>query len=528
MSSQDQHEFEVAFSTVVSHILHRNTTLSHTSILPSRDAISTTLSSLPETLPEEGRGTDSTMQHLFSSVLPGILQAQNGPRYFGFVVGGVTPAAQLTDMLLSSYDENVQVYMPNTTASVAIEARTLELALDLLHISRDAYQGRTITTGATASNVLGLACARDHLYANYKYLPPGYSLAQRGPPSVPNLTGPPIIILGLHPHFSILKAAALVGIGAGPEVVQQLSSRQDDELAIDLEVLEKRLKEEREVGRGVIVTYGLGEVNTGGFGQGLPEVARICKRYDAWLHVDGAFGGFAGVVPELRHLVEGIDQADSLTLDGHKWLNVPYDTGLFYTRTPSLLTNVLAPPTGQGPAYLSTGDLDIPSPLYMGIENSRRFRALPLLASLLSLGREGYVDIIRRNVSFAQNVARFLLQSDSYELLNPIISQGSHGDQFENQDESTGVGKDDQIKDRIVSLNIVLFRGSSNSIYPPSDLTSARRLTEKINSTGKMYVSSTVWRGLGAVRIAVSNWRTGDEDLIIVKDVLDGVMNEKI
>ena len=179
--------------------------------------------------------------------------------------------------------------------------------------------------------VLKTACARDHLYSRSPHLPPGYSYAQDGPPSAPGLPSPPIVILALHPHFSITKAAGLVGIGAGPRVINTIPAAADDELAFDMEALEARLEEEKKVGRGVIVSYGLGEVNTGGFGKGLNGVAKLCREYGAWLHVDAgkypvspspltrlcpAFGGFAAVLPELGHLTLGIDQADSLTLDG--------------------------------------------------------------------------------------------------------------------------------------------------------------------------------------------------------------------
>lgn len=124
------------------------------------------------------------------------------------------------------------------------------------------------------------------------------------------------MILALHPHFSILKAAALVGIGGGPEVVKSLPADSDNELAFDLRGLEDQLEEHRNAGRGIIVSYGLGEVNTGGFGGDLPKVAELCRKVGAWLHVDAAFGGFAAVVPQLQNLVEGMDLANSLTLDG--------------------------------------------------------------------------------------------------------------------------------------------------------------------------------------------------------------------
>ena len=148
--------FERTLHTVTSHILARHLSLRDLPTLPSQSDIANTISSLPPTLPKRGLGTEDATAYLLNALLPGCLQAQNGPKYFGFVIGGVTPAAQLADILAGSYDENVHVTLPGVTASTAIEARTLELVLDLLHIRRESYRGRTITTGATASNVLGL------------------------------------------------------------------------------------------------------------------------------------------------------------------------------------------------------------------------------------------------------------------------------------------------------------------------------------------------------------------------------------
>ena len=281
-----EEDFKTELDRVIRHVLQRYNDLPALPTLPPSQNIHDAVSSLPSSLPDKGLGITATTSYLLNQLLPGCLPGQCGPRYFGFVTGGVTPSAQLADILAGSYDENVQVTLPNDTASTAVESRALELVLDLLGIERDVYTGRTITTGATSANILGLACARDHLYSVSPHLPPGYSYAQDGPPCVPNMPSPPIIILSLHPHFSITKAAGLVGIGAGPRVVQSIPADKSDELAFDMEVLEKRLKEEKEVGRGVIVSYGLGEVNTGGFGKGLDTVSDLCKRYAAWLHVD--------------------------------------------------------------------------------------------------------------------------------------------------------------------------------------------------------------------------------------------------
>lgn len=149
-----------------------------------------------------------------------------------------------------------------------------------------------------------IACAREYLYAHSPHLPAHYSFARSGPPSSSNLPSPPIVILALHPHFSILKAAALVGIGSGPNVVHSMPCQEEDELAFDLAALEKRLKEEKEVGRGVIVAYGLGEVNTGGFGRDLMKVVEMCKVYGAWLHIDAGESGESPIEANIQLILK--------------------------------------------------------------------------------------------------------------------------------------------------------------------------------------------------------------------------------
>jgi glutamate/tyrosine decarboxylase-like PLP-dependent enzyme len=154
--SQPSPEFDDSLKQVFDHIRQRHHSLPSLPTLSPQQIISESVASLPATLPDKGKGTSKTTSYLINTLLPGILQAQNGPRYFGFVVGGVTESAQLAEVLSGSYDENVQVTLPGITASTAIESRTLELILDLIDIPREKYTGRTITTGATASNVLGL------------------------------------------------------------------------------------------------------------------------------------------------------------------------------------------------------------------------------------------------------------------------------------------------------------------------------------------------------------------------------------
>lgn len=259
-----------------------------------------------------------------------------------------------------------------------------------------------------------------------------------------------------------------------------------------------------------------------------------CSHHDTMsdnLSDETAFGGFAALHPDFgSEITQGMMLADSLTLDGHKWyfialtfkslllrtirlifttrLNVPYDCGLFYTRTSSLLQDVCGP-GGLTPAYLSTSDSSIPSPLNVGLENSRRFRALPLYCSLLSYGKQGYSAIIQRNVTFARKLENWLHRHNKYDVLTPL---------------STTCGGSYKV------LNIVLFAPSSScgkaEFQDPSD--GGTKLCEKLKERGIVYTTPTVWKGRSAIRLTVSNWQTGlrEEDYEKVIKELDHVINE--
>jgi hypothetical protein len=155
-ASSDDSDFSQLLSSLTAHLADRHASLESLPVTPTPSAVQRTISSLPHSLPCTGKGTAQTLDYILHTLLPGCLIAQNGPRYFGFVTGGVTPPAQLAEVLLTGYDENVQVTLPGTTAATAVEQRTLEMVLDLLDIPRDTFHGRTITTGATSSNILGL------------------------------------------------------------------------------------------------------------------------------------------------------------------------------------------------------------------------------------------------------------------------------------------------------------------------------------------------------------------------------------
>ncbi|KAF8321976.1 pyridoxal phosphate-dependent transferase [Cantharellus anzutake] len=432
------------------------------------------------------------------------------------------------------YDQNVQVNLPGESISTVVEARCLEMLLDLLELPKEAFPGRTITTGATASNIIGLACGREYAM-KHAMGDPSYSAAEDG------LGSAIITILADRPHASLLKAASLVGIGRSN--VLDVSDPQTQ--AINLGIIEEHLKRSPEGSkRGIIIALSYGEVNTGEFTNGVSKVKALCDIYHAWIHIDAAFGAFARVVPELRHLASHLELADSITSDAHKWLNVPYDAGVFFCRSLELQMAVFgSSPRAAPPAYLTplsvsnpdnpgwvepTPDLmaalHIPSPLNIGIENSRRFRALPIFCALMAVGKEGYEGLVRRNVGFARKLAAWMSTGEGgqwYEVLNlthtPALSEALSGET------------------PTVPLNVVLFRAkggqSCPAIYDPSKPEGPARLVQAINATRKVYVSPA----LNAVRMAVSNWMTGlscsnvdgrdvDIDFEVVVEALSNVM----
>ncbi|KAJ3266641.1 hypothetical protein HDU77_011389 [Chytriomyces hyalinus] len=500
---------------VLQVITQRHAEASSTEVTPSSEAIAAAdkFVSLHGHLDQHGLGTSATLAALLEKVTPALIGGQAGPRYFGFVTGGVTDAALLADLLVSSFDQNVQVHLPHVSIATTLEVAALDMAADLMRIdSRTIFTGKTLTTGATASNVLGLATGREAVALSV--MGPDFSVADYG------FAGFKVTVLHASGHASIAKAAAIVGIGRKNcvDLADEPNSPH-----FDMTRLESLLGKSKDEKTGVIIVISSGEVNSGAHTRNVAEIRALADTYNAWIHMDAAFGAFAPST-ESHHL----DLADSITSDAHKWLNVPYDCGLFYTKRRDLLFKSVAPMfdvNGQGPAYLQSNSTredgeqrlqqlgqDIVSPLMVGIENSRRFRALPLYASLLALGRDGYEQMFKANVLFANKVAAWMEASPDYILLNGNM-EGSDG---------------------LVSSIVLFCASDSNSGGFDTKTDGNERLLQRLNDSREMYVTGTKWAGKGAIRLAVSNWRTGtgekdaegeDADFAAVIRVLQRVMN---
>lgn len=479
-------------------------------VLPESSILENARSTLLQNVPEHGRGIEQATNHLLQDIAPALNASSLSPNYYGFVTGGVTPAARVADNVVSTYDQNPSVHLPDQTVASNVEDKALRLLMDLLYFDHKEWSG-VFSTGATASNVLGLACGREYILNERikSRLGPDSeeSVGSLGLLKACRIAGvEEINILTTMAHSSLFKASSILGLGRACVHDVETSSGC---LTFDLQKLEQHLKSDHH-NRASIVVISCGEVNTGLFAtHSLSEVQalrNLCDKYRAWLHVDGAFGLFARLLeglPEFGTVAQGalgLTLADSVAGDGHKLLNVPYDCGFLFCRHQSIAQQVFQNPNA---AYLNTKNAatdTIQSPMNISIENSRCFRGLPVYATLVAYGREGYADMLKRQIRFARAVAAHLFDHADFELLPKDVFRGK-------------ASIDENI------FIIVLFKAKNKALNDT--------LVRRINASSKMYVSGTVWDNCPATRIAVSNWQVDpDRDLNVVKMVLATVLSE--
>ncbi|KAJ3258495.1 hypothetical protein HK103_003617 [Boothiomyces macroporosus] len=414
-----------------------------------------------------GLGLNTTIDYILE--LDDYISKPFSPRYFGLVTGGITPAAFAADWLVSLYDQNL-ILSTSDSISTKIELAAVEMLSEVLGLK--GYVGK-FTTGATSSNVNGLLCGRQYISELQ-----GYNAANDGTK--------PMKILSAAPHSSIFKAASIVGLGHSS--ILSISGERPDQ--IDLELFDSLIA--KNPNSIVVITFG--EVNTGSLPklETVIHVRMMCDKYGCWLHIDGAFGLFSVLVNPT--LVEGLLLADSITGDCHKYLNVPYDCGVFYVK--SNLKKYLIRSLGTTAAYLdSNAGLDTTHGQDFTIENSQRFRALPVFATLKAYGKIGYVDLLTRTCEFAKHMALWIQASANWEILADC------------------------------EFCIVLFRSRK-----PEHQTQAGNvaLVRSLNATGKVYFTPTVWMGKPSIRCAVVNWATSiEQDWETVKSVLSEIHEEE-
>ncbi|MDJ1485072.1 pyridoxal-dependent decarboxylase [Cytophagaceae bacterium YF14B1] len=424
---------------------------------------------LPAAIPEKGEGFTTALQEFHHTYRDGITAAA-GPRYFGFVTGGATPAALAGDWLTSAFDQNSTNSSQSAAAQVEIE--TIHMLRQLFGLPESFFG--TFVSGATMSNFVGLALGRQWVGKQL-----GINVAQEGVATLPQLK-----VLSAAIHASAVKSLAMLGLGRNSLIsVPTLPDRE----AIDLKKLEEALQSLQ--GTPCIVVANAGTVNTVDFDD-IAAIVQLRKRYPFWLHVDAAFGGFAGCTPTYSHLLNGWQEADSITIDAHKWLNVPYDSAMIFTRHKSLQLEVFQNANAR---YLGDPEADFNYINYTP-ENSRRFRALPAWFSLKAYGRDGYRDIVETTISLAQQLGDFIEESEAFTLLAPV------------------------------RICVVCF--TINTPHTENLQKLVNQFLEKLVQHEKVVLTPTVYKGVPAMRAALVNWRTTQKDLEITKSELMQVVSQ--
>jgi glutamate/tyrosine decarboxylase-like PLP-dependent enzyme len=385
-------------------------------------------------LTDDGVPAVQVIDELVAAAEPGLI-ASAGPRYFGFVTGGALPAALAADWLAAAWDQNAAAYPTSPAASVAEEVAE-RLLLDVLGLPPAMSVG--MVTGGQGANTTCLAVARNEVLRRV-----GWDVARQGLSGAPRID----VLVGAEAHATIFRALRFLGLGE-PRTIPVDGQGRIVPAAIP-----------RIEGPAILCAQA-GNVNTGAFDP-LEEIATA--RGDAWLHVDGAFGLWAAASPSRRHLVAGAERADSLALDAHKWLNVPYDSGLAivadreaHLRTFSLTASYLLASERRDGAFLTP-------------ESSRRARGFAIYAALRQLGRNGLAELVDRCCEHAALMAR-LLAEGGIPILNEVV------------------------------LNQVLAEIDDAAVA-------------RIQADGALWASPTTWREHRALRISISGWPTTTADI---------------
>lgn len=409
-------------------------------------------------LNDSGLGALTALEE-FNQRLAPLMVSQAGPRYWGFVTGGATPASIVGDWLTTIYDPNAQSTKAQGGVSALIEIETINLLLQLFDLPKSFLGG--FVTGATMSNFTCLAVARQWFGKQL-----GKDFAKDGITTTIN-------ILTATPHSSSVKCLAMLGIGS--QNFTKIKTIGGNREAIDIDDLEQNIKKLN--GQPFILISSAGTVNTADFDD-FDAINKLKEKYSFWWHIDAAFGGFAACSPKYKQLVNCWENADSITVDCHKWLNVPYESAFYLVKEKHINLQVETFQNSNAP-YL--GDpLENFSYLNFLPENSRRLKALPVWFSLLAYGKEGFQYIVENSVAMALLFDEFIEQNESFELLSPT------------------------------RLNNVCFTLTGDYNQEKVNLFLAH-----LNDKGKVFMTPTVYQNRKGIRASFVNWRTNENDVKI-------------
>jgi glutamate/tyrosine decarboxylase-like PLP-dependent enzyme len=411
-------------------------------------------------LPETGEEPRAVIEHLARAADPGLV-GMAGPRYFGFVIGGSVPAALAADWLTSAWDQNATLYV-SAPANSVVEEVAAGWLLDLLDLPRGASLG--LTTGCSMANFTALAAARHAVLARA-----GWDVETRGLFGAPEID----VVIGDEAHATIFSALQMLGLGR--ERVRRVPTDGQGRMrAAELPAVLRSCTGPR------IVCAQAGNVNTGAFDP-LDDIADAVREQGGWLHIDGAFGLWARVSPSLAPLARGAEKADSWATDAHKWLNVPYDSGIVVVNDP--LSHRAAMTITA--AYLAQTEGRERDPFDWVPEFSRRARGFTVYAALRSLGRAGVRDLIERCSALARRFAECLRGAPGVEILNDVV----------------------------LNQVLVRFHPSGAGDDPEAADAFTREVIARVQADGTCWLGGTVWHGMAAMRISVSNWATTEADV---------------
>jgi glutamate/tyrosine decarboxylase-like PLP-dependent enzyme len=412
-------------------------------VSPSQDEL-LELEKLNNPFPENPTEPESVIK-LLSEVGSKTTIANTGGRYFGFIIGGSHPVSLAANWLAGSWDQNSGLIV-TSPFNAKIEEITSDWLKEILPVAKDSVVG--FVTGDTVANFCGLAAARHSILKKQ-----GWNVEANG------LFGaPPIkVVIGEQAHGSLLKTLSLVGFGS--KRVTIVPADEQGRMLAD--------KLPQDIDERTIVCIQSGSVNTGSFDPA-DKIIPLCKKKDAWVHVDAAFGLWAGASPKKSYLTKGVELADSWATDAHKWLNVPYDSGIVFVKNPDDLRSAMS----MEAAYLDQSGSRIP--YHYTPELSKKARAIEIWATLRSLGKKGIAELIDRTCSHAEKFAEGLTNA-GYKILNDVV----------------------------VNQVLVSFGNSEKT----------DKIISELQKDGTCWVGGTKWNGESAMRISVSSWATTDDDV---------------
>jgi glutamate/tyrosine decarboxylase-like PLP-dependent enzyme len=411
-------------------------------------------------MPVSPNSAVETIERLGRAVSEGGVPAASGPRFFGYVTGGTLPVAIAADWLVAAWDQTASLYNLAPAISVA-EHVAGQWLVELFGLPADTSVG--FPTGCTMAHLTALAAARHHLLAGI-----GWDVEREGLRDAPTVH----VIAGAQRHMTIDIALRYLGFGSGRTHIVAVDER--GRMHVDaLEEIMAGLEGPR------IVCAQVGDVNSGAIDP-VGDICDVAHQYDAWVHVDGAFGLWAAASPSLRPLLAGVEKADSWATDAHKWLNVPYDCGIV----------LVAHPEAHRAAMLNerAGYLPAPTPgerdaIEWVPDFSRRARSLPVWAALRTLGRSGVADLVDRCCALTRRFARQIAEIPGAELLNEVV------------------------------LNQVMVRFADDDAV-------TRDVIARIQRSGVCWFGGTNWYGKAAMRVSVVSWQTTEADVDLSVEVI--------